>query len=31
MMVQFTAHLLSNIAELRGEPGKPKPSTENTH
>ncbi len=31
MMVQFTAYLLSNIAELRGEPGKPKPSTENTH
>lgn len=31
MMVQFTAYLLSSIAELRGEPGKPKAASEPTH
>lgn len=31
MMVQFTAYLLSSIAELRGEPGKPKPASDSAH
>ena len=31
MMVQFTAHFLSSVADLRGESGKKKPASEPTH
>jgi TRAP-type mannitol/chloroaromatic compound transport system permease small subunit len=31
MMVQFTSYFLSSVADLRGEPGEPKPAQEPTH
>jgi TRAP-type mannitol/chloroaromatic compound transport system permease small subunit len=31
MMVQFTSYFLSSVADLRGEPGKPKPADAPTH